>query len=258
MTPRSPAARRGRQDARTDHHHQERQARCRPDQRRGLGRLGRDAVLGEPGAARRERRDRRRRDRAGATCRQARAVQRDGEQWRVEPVSAYELALTPAAGRAMDNLPIPVAIAALELTTGELAERPHRVGKAPLEGGHAARRGDHGVLYQIREQVSPSSMSASAAMATAPDRRDCPLRRRLRLALVPHAARAPTTANWSRRRRTSTAWEQDLGQRGAAPDRDGHAVDEAGERREGRRRRRGPVLRRVRHGSGRPSGWLSR
>ena len=49
-----------------------------------------------------------------------------------------------------------VAIAALELITGDLAENPHRVGKAlqaPLEGRHSARRGDYRILYRIGEGV---------------------------------------------------------------------------------------------------------
>lgn len=90
------------------------------------------------------------------TCRHARALERDGEQWGVQPVSAYEVVFTPAARRAMDILPMPIAIAALELITGDLAEHPHRVGKAlqaPLEGRHSARRGDYRILYRIGEGV---------------------------------------------------------------------------------------------------------
>jgi len=71
-------------------------------------------------------------------------------------VSAYEVVLTPAARRAIDALPMKVAIAALALVTGDLADNPYRVGKAlqsPLEGRHSARRGDYRILYRIGDGV---------------------------------------------------------------------------------------------------------
>lgn len=49
-----------------------------------------------------------------------------------------------------------VALAALALIAGDLAENPYRVGKAlqaPLEGLFSARRGDYRILYRIDVQV---------------------------------------------------------------------------------------------------------
>lgn len=49
-----------------------------------------------------------------------------------------------------------VALAALALVAGDLAETPYRVGKAlqaPLEGRYSARRGDYRILYRIDGQV---------------------------------------------------------------------------------------------------------
>jgi len=54
----------------------------------------------------------------------------------------------------MAALPMPVAVAALNLIQGDLAETPQRVGKAllpPLQGQHSARRGDYRVRYRIDE-----------------------------------------------------------------------------------------------------------
>ena len=45
-----------------------------------------------------------------------------------------------------------VAVAALALIAGDLAENPYRVGKAlqaPLDGPHSARRGDYRILYRV-------------------------------------------------------------------------------------------------------------
>ena len=70
--------------------------------------------------------------------------------------SPHEVVFTPAARRAMDALPMPVALAALALITGDLAAHPQRVGKAlhePLEGHHSARRGDYRILYRIGDGV---------------------------------------------------------------------------------------------------------
>ena len=71
-------------------------------------------------------------------------------------MSAYEIRFTPAARRAIDALPMSVALPALALITGDLADNPHRVGKAllpPLEGRHSARRGDYRILYRIGDEV---------------------------------------------------------------------------------------------------------
>ena len=49
-----------------------------------------------------------------------------------------------------------VALAALALISGDLAENPYRVGKAlqaPLEGRYSARRGDYRILYRVGGQV---------------------------------------------------------------------------------------------------------
>ena len=51
---------------------------------------------------------------------------------------------------------MPVALAALALIAGDLAENPHRVGEAlqaPLDGLHSARRGDYRILYRIDGRV---------------------------------------------------------------------------------------------------------
>lgn len=68
----------------------------------------------------------------------------------------FSVVFTPAARRALDALPMSVAMAALALITGDLADNPYRVGKAlqaPLEGRHSARRGDYRILYRIGEEV---------------------------------------------------------------------------------------------------------
>ena len=70
--------------------------------------------------------------------------------------SGYQVVFTPAARRAIDSLPMPVALAAFALITGDLAANPQRVGKAltaPLEGLHSARRGDYRILYRIGDEV---------------------------------------------------------------------------------------------------------
>lgn len=49
---------------------------------------------------------------------------------------------------------MPVALAALNLIRGDLAQSPHRVGKAllpPLQGQHSARRGEYRIRYRINE-----------------------------------------------------------------------------------------------------------
>lgn len=64
----------------------------------------------------------------------------------------YSVAFTPAARRSFDSLPMPVAVAALNLIRGDLAENPRRVGKAllpPMEGQHSARRGEYRIRYRI-------------------------------------------------------------------------------------------------------------
>ncbi len=73
-----------------------------------------------------------------------------------DDAGTHEVVFTPAARRAVDALPMPVALAALALITGDLAANPSRVGKAlraPLEGRHSARRGDYRILYTIGDRV---------------------------------------------------------------------------------------------------------
>ena len=66
--------------------------------------------------------------------------------------TAFAIAWTAAARRALTRLPEKVASAVVEFLYGSLAERPHRVGKPlklGLEGLHSARRGDYRVVYRI-------------------------------------------------------------------------------------------------------------
>jgi mRNA interferase RelE/StbE len=65
--------------------------------------------------------------------------------------TAFAIAWTAAARRALTRLPEKVASAVVEFLYGSLAERPHRVGKPlklGLEGLHSARRGDYRVVYR--------------------------------------------------------------------------------------------------------------
>jgi mRNA interferase RelE/StbE len=53
-----------------------------------------------------------------------------------------------------ENLPLAVAVAAMELIEGPLTARPHRVGKPldePVDGYYSARRGTYRVIYRINE-----------------------------------------------------------------------------------------------------------
>jgi mRNA interferase RelE/StbE len=53
-----------------------------------------------------------------------------------------------------ENLPLEVALAAMETITGAIAANPHRVGKPleePSDGYHSARRGTYRVIYRINE-----------------------------------------------------------------------------------------------------------
>jgi mRNA interferase RelE/StbE len=66
--------------------------------------------------------------------------------------TAFAIAWTAAARRALTRLREKVASAVVEFLYGSLAERPHRVGKPlklGLEGLHSARRGDYRVVYRI-------------------------------------------------------------------------------------------------------------
>jgi mRNA-degrading endonuclease RelE of RelBE toxin-antitoxin system len=67
-----------------------------------------------------------------------------------------EVTYTPRARRALSvTLPEAVAAACIEFIGRDLAENPHRVGKAlraPLAGLHSARRGSFRVLYRIDDE----------------------------------------------------------------------------------------------------------
>ena len=70
-------------------------------------------------------------------------------------VTAFAIAWTAAARRALARLPEKVASAVVEFLYGSLAESPHRVGKPlklGLEGMHSARRGDYRVIYRIDDE----------------------------------------------------------------------------------------------------------
>ncbi len=66
--------------------------------------------------------------------------------------TAFAIAWTAAARRALTGLPEKVATAVVEFVYGSLASNPYRVGK-PLKLGlgglHSARRGDYRVIYRI-------------------------------------------------------------------------------------------------------------
>jgi mRNA interferase RelE/StbE len=68
----------------------------------------------------------------------------------------YAVLLSRQARRNLhEDLPLEVALAALELIEGAIAVNPHRVGKPldePFDGYHSARRGTYRVLYRINEE----------------------------------------------------------------------------------------------------------
>ena len=68
----------------------------------------------------------------------------------------YQVTWSRQAGRAVQvDLPEAVAVACIEFILGPLAANPQRVGKAlraPMDGLHAARRGEFRVLYEIQEE----------------------------------------------------------------------------------------------------------
>lgn len=66
----------------------------------------------------------------------------------------WDLVVAGPARRAIDRLPVKIAIAVLDFILGPLAENPHRVGKAllgELTGLHSARVGAYRVVYEISE-----------------------------------------------------------------------------------------------------------
>lgn len=53
-----------------------------------------------------------------------------------------------------ENLPLDIAIAAMETISGPLTTDPHRVGKPlnePFDGYQSARRGTYRIIYRINE-----------------------------------------------------------------------------------------------------------
>jgi mRNA interferase RelE/StbE len=73
----------------------------------------------------------------------------------VSAAGAYELIIAPPAARAIsDQLPEPVAAAAIEFLTTALIREPRRIGKPlrrELTGIWSARRGTYRILYRIRD-----------------------------------------------------------------------------------------------------------
>jgi mRNA interferase RelE/StbE len=71
------------------------------------------------------------------------------------PVEPYAVLLSRQARcNIHENLPLEVAIAAMETITGSIAAHPHRVGKPleePFDGYHSARRGTYRIIYRINE-----------------------------------------------------------------------------------------------------------
>ena len=65
----------------------------------------------------------------------------------------YDLVMSAQARRNIrENLPLGVAIAAMETIEGSIAVNPHRAGKPldePFDGYHSARRGTYRVIYRI-------------------------------------------------------------------------------------------------------------
>ena len=67
----------------------------------------------------------------------------------------YSVILSRQARRNLhEDLPLEVALAAMETIEGAIAANPHRVGKPleePFDGYHPARRGTYRIIYRINE-----------------------------------------------------------------------------------------------------------
>jgi len=67
----------------------------------------------------------------------------------------YTVALSGQARRNVrENLPLEVAIAAMETIEGSIAVNPYRAGKPleePFDGYYSARRGTYRIIYRIDE-----------------------------------------------------------------------------------------------------------
>lgn len=72
-----------------------------------------------------------------------------------EPSSPYTVMFSRQARRNLhEDLPLAVAMAAMETIQHAIAVNPHRVGKPldePFDGFHSARRGTYRVIYRINE-----------------------------------------------------------------------------------------------------------
>lgn len=72
-----------------------------------------------------------------------------------EPTGPYAVLFSRRARRNLhEELPLDVALAAMETIEGPLAANPHRVGKPldePYDGYHSARRGTYRIIYRIDE-----------------------------------------------------------------------------------------------------------
>jgi mRNA interferase RelE/StbE len=69
-------------------------------------------------------------------------------------VTAFEIAWTGPARRALTRLREKVATAVVEFLYGSLADNPHRVGKPltlGLTGLYSARRGGYRIIYRMDE-----------------------------------------------------------------------------------------------------------
>jgi mRNA interferase RelE/StbE len=67
----------------------------------------------------------------------------------------YAVLLSGQARRNIrENLPLEVALAAMETIDGSIAANPYRAGKPldePFDGYHSARRGTYRIIYRIDE-----------------------------------------------------------------------------------------------------------
>jgi len=74
---------------------------------------------------------------------------------RQEGSEPYSVALSGQARRNIhENLPLDVAMAAMETIEGSSAVNPHRAGKPldePFDGFYSARRGTYRIIYRIDE-----------------------------------------------------------------------------------------------------------
>ena len=87
---------------------------------------------------------------------------------RAEGTESYSVALSGQARRNIhENLPLDVAVAAMETIEGSIAVNPYRAGQPldePFDGFYSARRG----TYRISAaSMRPSAMSRSTPSATA-------------------------------------------------------------------------------------------